>query len=159
MMSAKNYFPSPHDHERCIDDAVRAADRVCEERGERLTPLRQRVLELVWDSHRPVGAYEVLQRLQSERGRTAPPTVYRALSFLQDQGLVHRIESLNAYVGCDHPEDAHRAHLLICRTCGDAAEIRDREFVQALDRIGQRAGFQVDRETVELQGVCPHCLD
>ena len=156
-MPEKAYFTAKHDHGRCIDDAVRAAARLCQQSGERLTPLRRRVLELVWESHRPVGAYELLQRLQEEKGKAAPPTIYRALTFLQEQGLVHRIESLNAYVGCDHPEDSHRAHFLICHDCGEAAEIRDRDFAKALGRVGRRAGFMVDRETVELQGLCPRC--
>ena len=156
-MTRNAYFAAKHDHDQCIDDAVRAAGKLCRERGERLTPLRRLVLELVWGSHRPVGAYELLQRLQQEKGKAAPPTVYRALSFLQDQGLVHRVESLNAYVGCAHPEDSHRAHFLICRSCGDAAEIHDGAFAKAVKSVGQRAGFHVDRETVELQGLCPHC--
>jgi Fur family zinc uptake transcriptional regulator len=100
-----------------------------------------------------------LQRLQAEKGRAAPPTVYRALSFLQELGLVHRIESLNAYVGCDQPEDAHRAHFLICHRCGDAAEIHDGALARAVSGVGRRAGFRIDRETVELQGLCPHCRD
>lgn len=158
-MTEAPHFAASHDHERCIDDAVSAAAEVCSLRGERLTPLRRRVLEMVWMSHKPVGAYELLQLLQAEKGRAAPPTVYRALSFLQDLGLVHRIESLNAYVGCDHPGHAHRAHFLICRGCGDAAEIRDGAFARAVVNVGRRAGFRVDRETVELQGLCPHCLD
>src|SRR5690606_29397539 len=101
-----------HDHRRCIADALDAAERVCAGRGARLTELRRRVLELVWQSHRPVGAYPLLAALGRDGHAPAPPTVYRALDFLQAQGLVHRIESRNAYVGCPHPETDHTGQLM-----------------------------------------------
>src|SRR5918999_799750 len=104
----------PHDHLSCIGDALDRAAVLCDQRGARLTPLRRRVLELVWRGHEPVGAYDLLAQM----GRAAPPTVYRALDFLIEQGLVHRIESLNAYVGCDRPEAAHASQFLICTDCG-----------------------------------------
>ena len=88
----------PHDHSHCVSDALRAADALCARSGARLTALRRRVLELVWQSHRPLGAYDILGVLSSEDGRrAAPPTVYRALDFLLEHGLIHRLASLNAY--------------------------------------------------------------
>jgi Fur family zinc uptake transcriptional regulator len=146
-----------HDHEGCVEAAVAAASAVCEERGERLTPLRRRVLELVWAGHAPVGAYELMEMLGRERGRVAPPTIYRALDFLCQQRLVHRIDSLNAFVGCAHPGRAHAAYFMICRRCGTAAEIVDPELRAAVAGSAARAGFLVEGETVELHGVCPHC--
>ena len=96
-------FPEPdHDHDACVSDALTRADEICAERGARLTALRRAVLEIVWASHAPIGAYEILDRLQTARradndepARAAPPTVYRALDFLLEHGLAHRIESLN----------------------------------------------------------------
>ena len=93
-----------HDHRRCVADALDKAEALCSDRGARLTKLRCRVLELVWNSHAPIGAYDVLRRLSQEHQSAAPPTVYRALDFLLEQGLIHRIESLNAYIGCPVPE-------------------------------------------------------
>ena len=103
--SAAAAYAHDHDHTKCISEAVAIAREICAKHGERFTELRGRVLELVWDSHRPIGAYAILERLKSDGRSAAPPTVYRALDFLMGVGLVHRIESLNAYVGCAHPGD------------------------------------------------------
>ena len=146
-----------HDHDRCIETALASAAALCEERGVRLTQLRRQVLELIWASHRPIGAYEILNRLVVGRGPTAPPTVYRALEFLSDQRLVHRIDTLNAFVGCGSPVRAHKAYFLICSRCGDAAEVADEGLDAALAEVAQQAGFAVRNETVELAGICARC--
>jgi Fur family transcriptional regulator, zinc uptake regulator len=146
-----------HDHRRCIDTALAAAEAVCAERGVRLTDLRRRVLELVWRSHRPVGAYDLLEALAAERRRAAPPTVYRALDFLMEQGLVHRIHSLNAFVGCAAAGNTHAAQFLICSDCGDATEFDDEELGAALGRLGTERGFRVRSRVIELQGRCARC--
>ena len=115
-------FPkAEHDHGDCIADALGMAEQVCAKRGARLTKLRRRVFELVWSSHAPVGAYDLLRHLARERDGAAPPTVYRALDFLRKHGLIHRIESLNAFVGCCTPGEAHAGQFLICSRCGAAA--------------------------------------
>jgi Fur family zinc uptake transcriptional regulator len=161
-----NPFAAPgHDHRSCIVAALDAAEAACARRGERLTPLRRRVLELVWRGHRPVGAYDLLALLQDERGRVAPPTVYRALDFLCAQGLVHRLDSLQAFIGCGHTgnhmddqEDGrHSAHFLICQDCGVAVEIRDGQLDGAISGLAGRAGFAIADETIELSGLCAAC--
>ena len=155
---SKNPFvDAGHDHDSCVADAIAMAEALCKTRGERLTPTRRRVLELVWDSHKPAGAYDVLDKLHDEGRRSAPPTVYRALEFLTEQGFVHRIESLNAFVGCAHPGATHRAHFLICQDCGAAAELEDAPLKSALTDAANRAGFIVQKETVEVRGRCPDC--
>ncbi len=146
-----------HDHERCVAAALGEAERLCARRGARLTALRKRVLALVWTSHSPVGAYDLLDRLSREQGRTAPPTVYRALEFLLDQGLVHRIESLNAFVGCPHPSETHSGQFLICRDCGAAAEMQNRTIDRAISTQAAACGFTVEGKTVEVRGLCPTC--
>ena len=99
----------PHDHSQCVDSALADADALCARQGVRLTALRRRVLELVWQSHKPLGAYDILGTLSEEDGRrAAPPTVYRALDFLMENGLIHRIASLNAFIGCVRPEHSHQ---------------------------------------------------
>ncbi len=148
-----------HDHEKCVAEAVTAATALCAERGARLTKLRRHVLELIWQWHRPVGAYEILDRLRAEGRAAAPPTVYRALAFLSEHGLVHRIDSMNAYIGCPSPGAFHSAHFLICERCGQAAEIDDSSLRRAVRRGADRAGFQVHSETVEITGICGHCRD
>lgn len=153
-------FPGArHDHAHCIDGALRQAEAICAQRGARLTKLRRRVLELIWASHAPVGAYEVLRRLSREHERAAPPTVYRAIEFLSAHGLIHRIESLNAFVGCGDPADDHVGQFLICDDCGTAAELQDRRISKAIRDGARKTGFAVARSTVEVRGLCPGCRD
>ena len=146
-----------HDHESCIADALTTAEELCRARGVRLTALRRRVLELIWGSHRPIGAYTMLSAWQGERDTAAPPTVYRALDFLMEQGLVHRIQSLNAFVGCSDPDHAHHGMFLICGACGNALEIEDRKLDDAIRRAATAHGFALKRRTVEATGTCPSC--
>lgn len=155
--AGKSFGTAPHDHRRCVKGALDKAASLCERRGSRLTALRRRVLELVWGSHEPVGAYALLEQLRREGMGSAPPTVYRALDFLREHGLVHRIESLNAFVGCAHPELEHRGQFLICTGCGGAAEIEDPGIGAAVSASAAAVGFTVDRFTIELQGLCPRC--
>jgi Fur family zinc uptake transcriptional regulator len=151
-------FPRPgHDHVRCVADALADAARICRARGARLTPLRSRVLEIVWQSHKPLGAYDMLAVLAAEGRSAAPPTVYRALEFLLEQGLVHRLSSLNAFVGCSHPGHGGSGQFLICRSCGNAAELNDSDVERAITCSAASQGFHVDRHTVEIRGVCPDC--
>lgn len=134
------------------------AGRLCEQRGARLTELRRQVLALILDSHAPVGAYDLLDRLRASRSGAAPPTVYRALDFLQEHGLIHRIERLAAFVGCvEGHAHSHAAQFLICRRCGAVAELDDHELTRALTAAALRAGFSVTGATVEAEGVCGAC--
>lgn len=153
----ENAFPEDHDHKRCVADAVKAAEGVCRARGARLTPIRRRVLELVWESHRPAGAYAILDAFKPDHPSAAPATVYRALEFLVDHGLVHRIQSLNAFVGCDDPSHPHRGFFLICSECGDAAEVEDADIERAMERSVGRLGFAIKSRTLEARGVCHRC--
>lgn len=148
--------PTDHDHSDCVNDALQSAEHLCAQKGVRLTGLRRRVLELVWESHRPVGAYYVLESLMKEQ-RAAPPTVYRALSFLQEQGLVHRIASLNAYVGCISPQTDHKGQFLICGTCQESTEILNEKVTDALRETALSAGFDAHQQTVEIIGTCNKC--
>lgn len=143
-----------HDHEQCIQYALKAAAEVCAERGTRLTDLRRRVLELIWSGHAAVKAYDLLAMLGAG---TKPPTVYRALEFLVDNGLVHRIESLNAFVGCAAPEEAHQGNFLICNSCGFVEEIDDPDLRHAIVDRARAAGFAPERLTVEVLGRCQDC--
>jgi Fur family zinc uptake transcriptional regulator len=151
-------FPAlDHNHETCVAQALKAAEHYCARAGVRLTELRQRVLELVWASHQPVGAYHLLEQLNQEGRRAAPPTVYRSLDFLLEQGLIHRIASLNAFVGCNHPGLKHTAQFFICDQCGQAAELEDSSIDMAIARDAERLGFRVQKRTVEVAGTCPRC--
>jgi len=146
-----------HDHKQCVSEALSSAERVCAERGTRLTPLRKRVLELVWESHEAIKAYELLDKLSDASGTAKPPTVYRALEFLLAQGLIHRIESENAYVGCRHPEQSHEFQLLICDSCRHVEEVSVAGISDALGKQARLQGFKISRQTVEVHGQCPRC--
>jgi len=155
--SAGSFRRAAHDHRHCIDEALDRAATLCGRRGARLTDIRRRVLELVWNSHAPVGAYELLEKLQRDGRSAAPPTVYRALEFLMEHGLVHRLESLNAFVGCPQPGRDHVSQFLICTDCRNVAEIDDPAIGSAVSRSAAAAGFVVNRLTIEMQGLCPSC--
>lgn len=146
-----------HDHAACVDAALAHADRLCAERGLRLTPIRRRVLELVWSNHKPSKAYDLLSRIRDEHHAAAPPTVYRALDFLLDAGLVHRIESLNAFVGCDGDHGHAAPKFLICQACAHAAELPGDAIDAAIGQAATAAGFKVDDSVVEVTGLCAGC--
>lgn len=156
--AAATLFPPPqHDHEDCVSAAVDAAEAICRARGLRLTGLRRRVLELVWDSHKPAGAYEILDSLNREGKKAAPPTVYRALEFLIEADLVHRLDSLNAFVGCRDPSSSHSGQFLICRQCRSVAELDDADIDALVERKAAALGFTAVRQMVEIQGLCRGC--
>jgi len=151
-------FPAQgHDHASCIHQALIDATAVCAKHGARLTQLRRRVLEILWQSHRPLGAYEILEVLSSDGRSSAPPTVYRALDFLLENGLVHRIASRNAYVGCSRPGHSAGGQFLICEACGSAAEVNDAGLEQAIGSTAESADFAASEHTVEISGRCPNC--
>lgn len=150
------FLTRDHDHRDCISRALRRAEALCRQREQRLTAIRRRVLELVWRQHKPIGAYRVLELLQRD-GRTAPPTVYRALDFLQKLGLVHRIASLNAYVGCVRPGAPHDGQFLICESCQSLAELDVPRITSAIEDSAANSGFAPRRQTVEILGLCPNC--
>jgi len=111
----------------------------------------------VWSSHKPVGAYALLDQLRSEELGSAPPTVYRALDFLIENGLIHRIERMNAFVGCSHPGAAHRGFFLICAECGNAEELESDSVAESIATGAAKHGFAAREMTLEVTGVCAAC--
>lgn len=145
---------SKHDHASCVRTALAAAEETCAAEGLRLTPVRRRTLEILLESHEALGAYDVLARLDADGFGSKPPVAYRALTFLVDAGLAHRIERLNAFVACSHPGDDHDPAFMICRSCGVVAES---EAGGAMQKSAAAAGFQIERTVLEAEGVCPTC--
>lgn len=149
---------SHHDHDHCISDALAAARDLCLGRGVRLTDLRLQVLELIWQNHKPLGAYTLMEMLaKANTRRVAPPTVYRALDFLLEQGLIHRINVLNAFIGCPSPGTKHQSHFLICRACGVAIELDEPTLGQQIQQVAVGAGFTVEAQALEVSGLCANC--
>lgn len=138
-------------------DRLRLAEGLCRDKGARLTPQRRKVLQLILEAGRPLSAYEILDRMQRGPRRPAPPTVYRALDFLLEQGLIHRIESLHAFVGCSHPAHPHAGQFLICTGCGQVDELCETHLGRTLEQEIRRTGFRPQRQVIELLGRCAAC--
>ena len=143
-----------HNHTQCVTSAMEQARAVCAANGARLTPVRQRSLEILLEAHAALGAYDVLERLAVEGFGTQPPVAYRALGFLVEHGLAHKIERLNAYVACLHPEEQHTPAFLICRGCKTVAET---DGPKPLAAPARAAGFLIEQTVIEAEGLCPEC--
>lgn len=147
-----------HNHQHCIDDALHHARNICQQAGVKLTPLREQVLMLIWQSHKPLGAYDIIDMLATvSNRRIAPPTVYRTLEFLLELGVIHRINSLNAYIGCPTPNTEHPGYFLICKQCHTVNESNDEKLLQQITRLGHDANFQIQKQWLEVLGLCQHC--
>lgn len=158
-MSRLAAFPTPdHDHNRCSDNAMALAEARCLERGQRLTAIRRKVLAALLDSHEALGAYDIIERLSPKGLRLAPITTYRALEFLQENGLVHRIASRNAFIACVHNHNAEDPVVfMICEGCGVIGEASSGEVTATLAAAAQRAGFKPKSPVIEMTGICAHC--
>jgi Fur family zinc uptake transcriptional regulator len=156
-MSAKHAHAEPHRHTHNARAFVREVSSECARRGLRLTEIRLQVLELIAASERPVKAYDLLDRLKDDRGNAAPPTVYRALDFLLENAFIHKLESINAYVGCHHPSVAHHVPFLICDACESATEICDERVARLLGEQAKALGFRARAQTLEVHGRCRRC--
>lgn len=148
---------APHDHARCTGDLMALAEASMARGRQRLTPVRRRTLQILLEAHRAMGAYDVLQRLAADGYGNQPPVAYRALEFLEEQGLAHRIRRLNAFTACMHPGEPHAPVFLICGTCHTVAEAPGTAVGEALDQAAARMGFAVERATIEAMGLCPAC--
>jgi|SRR5664279_2262832 Fe2+/Zn2+ uptake regulation proteins len=148
---------SGHDHKKCVSEALTTAAQLCVMHDVQLTPIRHQVLELIWGSHKAVKAYDLLDRIKPLQNSAKPSTIYRALDFLMEQGLIHRIESLNAFVGCRCSGHQHEQLLLICNNCQEVEERSAPEVMQALSREVKQADFIVHSKTIEIHGVCEKC--
>ena len=147
-------------HSHCQKSALDSAEQYCLENGLRLTDLRRRVLALVWESHHPVKAYDLMAKLPEEGDAPAqPPTVYRALDFLLEHGLIHRLDTLNAYIGCDHPKTHENCYFLLCTECGLAEECCADNITSAIRTTSSSHGFKASTTTLEITGICVRCQD
>lgn len=154
-------FPAPnHDHARCVADALTRAEEACDERGRRLTPLRRRVLQTLAESHSPLGAYDIVERLKKTREPAPAMSVYRALDFLLAEGLAHRIESKNAFLACTHGHETDDIVLfMLCERCGTVAEVTSTAVGRDLAQAARGVGFSAKARVLEVSGVCTSCRD
>ena len=146
-----------HDHAHCTADLIARAERTCERRGSKLTGQRREILSSVAQSHSAVGAYDIIERMAEHGPRPAPITVYRALDFLLAHGLVHKIESRNAFVACSHSHEGQPAALLICETCGTVAELDAPEIFERIAQKAKAQKFSPAHTMIEMSGTCGAC--
>lgn len=146
-----------HDHGACVEDGLKIAKERCAEERLQLTPVRLRVLEILLNQHRAMGAYEILDILREEGLGSQPPVAYRALDFLTRHGFAHKIERLNAFVACAHSDERHVPAFLICTSCNQVAEAASDDVGQAMKGAAGTVGFTVKRMVVEAEGICPSC--
>ena len=147
-----------HDHAACISEGVARADALCVEEGVQFTPVRKRVLELLLQAHRAMGAYQILDQLREDGFKHQPPVAYRALDFLVARGFAHKIEKLNAFIACAHLGLHHSPAFLICRRCASVAETRVDKTRGPLSDVANSAGFVIEKAVIEAEGICPNCL-
>lgn len=155
-------FGTSHTHE--TNQRIKDAQNLAKSKGMRFTPLRESVYRLIVNADKPVGAYDLMHALQHEADKAgdntktiAPPTIYRSLEFLVSLGLVHQLNSLNAFVPCCHPASSHVAGFLICQNCQSVEEIQSLPIDEILAFSQKTANFTVKKSTIELQGICHAC--
>ena len=146
-----------HDHDKCFEETIESVEDYCKLNDLRLTPVRRKVLELLLQEHKALGAYHILDLLRQAGFNSQPPVAYRALEFLVNYGFAHKIERLNAFVACSHPGKNHSPAFMICRKCDKVAETGDAISKSSLLEIENLAGFKVEQTVFEAQGVCPSC--
>ena len=148
-----------HDHASCVEAGLAVAEDRCRDDGLRLTPVRRKVLEILLQEHRALGAYAILDRLRDAGFGSQPPVAYRALDFLVENGFAHKIERLNAFIACSHPGATHSPAFMICRKCDAVAETRSTPAKGALGDAARAVGFEIERTVVEAEGICPDCSE
>ncbi|HMM44883.1 MAG TPA: Fur family transcriptional regulator [Candidatus Macondimonas sp.] len=162
-MSAARILGAPtgarHDHGHCVGHALAEAERACRQQGLRLTPIRRQVLELIWRDHQPVKAYDLIDALRDRGIKTGPPTVYRALDFLREAGLIHRLDTVNAFVGCGAHGRPHAGMFLICGSCGVVVELDAPDPLGLIGIEADRLGFELVTQAVEILGRCSDCRE
>jgi len=153
----KQKLHTAHNHTNCMQHALQSAEQLCKQKGLRFTSSRKRILELICTSHKAIGAYELLDVFKQEEPKAKPVTIYRALDFLMEVGLVHKIESLNAFIGCLQSEKQHQCAILICNVCKNAYEMDANPVYENLFELSQSVQFTAQNITIELRGLCVNC--
>ena len=136
---------------------VEKARQYCEEKGVRFTSLREKVYKILLKHRNAVGAYDLLDELKETEDSAKPATVYRALEFLLELGMIHRLESNNSFIACRHFGCYHPVQFLICDECGYVQEIQSEGLQEKLDKQAESVGFKVTRQTIEAHGKCSRC--
>ena len=156
-INSKAAIQGRHNHRGCVDHALQTAEQICLKKDVRLTAIRKNVLELICANHKAIGAYELLDLFRAQDPKAKPVTIYRALDFLMEAGLVHKIESLNAFIGCLQAEAQHKSAILICDQCKNAYEIDATSVYESIFSLSEAVQFRPQYLTLELHGLCASC--
>ena len=146
-----------HSHSKCIKNALDKAEKICREKSIRLTPIRKKVLELIWQHHKPVKAYDLLNQLSSGDHIEKPPTVYRALDFLLENHFIHKIESCNGYIGCELDHTQMDSKFFVCDQCDEVKEVYEPKLDKSLQDVSKKQGFTPNQTKIEIHGTCARC--
>ena len=144
-------------HKININEALKKAENICNKKGVKLTKLRQKVLTLILKNHGYVKAYDLLNDLKKSDESAKPPTVYRSLDFLMEHGFIHKIQSLNAFVGCSHPDEHEDCYFLICKECKNIEECCSNKVKKVLTSTSGKNNFSPNQVTLEITGICQDC--
>jgi len=145
-------------HKSCIKEALIGAKIICDQRGVKLTKLRETVLKLIWKNHSYVKAYDLLDELRKIDHSAKPPTIYRSLDFLMKNGFIHKIQSLNAFVGCSHPSEHDECYFLICKECQNIEECHSKNINEFIQSTTNTNNFSANHVTFEISGICQECV-
>ena len=145
-------------HKSCIKKALIEAKIISDQRGVKLTKLRETVLKLIWKNHSYVKAYDLLDELRKIDPSAKPPTVYRSLDFLMQNGFIHKIQSLNAFVGCSHPSEHNECYFLICKECQSIEECHSKNINEFVQSTSNTNNFSANQVTLEISGICQECI-
>ena len=145
-------------HKSCIKEALIEAKIICDQRGVKLTKLRETVLKLIWKNHSYVKAYDLLEELRKIDRSAKPPTIYRSLDFLMENGFIHKIQSLNAFVGCSHPSEHDECYFLICKECQSIEECHSKNINEFVRSTSNTNNFSANQVTLEISGICQECI-
>lgn len=144
-------------HQKCVKNTVEQAKEICLKNGLRLTEMRERILEIIFEDHGAVKAYDVLKKLKNHGISDKPPTIYRALDFFIENKIIHKLHSINSYVVCSHLGVCSDCHFMICKKCNKVEECCGEELAQIITNISKKTGFAIDDSNVELVGLCEGC--
>ncbi len=147
-----------NNHNSCIDLAITKAEMLCLKRKLKFTKLRKNILRLIWESHIPLKAYDILERLRGEDYSAKPITVYRILDFFLKNNIIHKLEKLNVFMGCNHPGDEHNCYFIICNKCHMVEEACEDTVLQSIYSSLKKKEFLPSHVTLEITGTCHNCL-
>tara|TARA_B100001057_G_C22710341_1_gene895514 strand:- start:710 stop:1171 length:462 start_codon:yes stop_codon:yes gene_type:complete len=146
-----------HNHKNCISTSLFELEKFCRESDQKLTKIRRKVLEILLESHKALGAYEILDKLKSNGFPSQPPVAYRAINFLLKVGFVHKIEKFNTYIACSKPGKSHKPAFLICRKCNLVSETIQKSSNHKIFLEAKNNNFCVENSIIEIIGVCQNC--